>query len=115
MAAYSVGGWSNGCPDGKPRPVAVPRSGLLPRRSDRLTGGLESDTCIPVRSSRLSRRGLKDVPVHPTPLYAILCSMFTALIVWRGSAALRSPKRRFGGVFLMLNGLGRLCRGGVSR
>ena len=72
--------------------------------------GAPADWRIGIRDvhpqSRVCRAGLKDVPVHPTPLYSILCNMVTALVVtrlWRVGA----PVTAIGGVFLMLNGLGR--------
>ncbi len=56
--------------------------------------------------SRVCRAGLGGVPVHPTPLYSILCNLATALVVTR-LWSVRAPLTSIGGVFLMLNGLGR--------
>lgn len=57
--------------------------------------------------SRVCRiSALTNVPLHPTPLYSILTNLFTGLAVarlwWIGA-----PPTLVGGVFLILNGIGR--------
>ena len=49
---------------------------------------------------------LRGVPVYPTPLYSILWNAYIALAMWR-LWELRFPLHFIGGIYLMLNGLGR--------
>ena len=44
--------------------------------------------------------------MHPTPLYSIACNLVTALVLTRLWMA-GAPVTMIGGIFLMLNGLGR--------
>jgi prolipoprotein diacylglyceryltransferase len=58
------------------------------------------------RSRVLRIAGLGRTPVHATPLYSIGCNLVTALVtarLWTAGA----PLSTIGGVFLLLNGLGR--------
>jgi prolipoprotein diacylglyceryltransferase len=58
------------------------------------------------RSRVLRIAGLAGTPVHATPLYSIACNVLTALVtarLWTAGA----PLSTIGGVFLLLNGLGR--------
>jgi protein-S-isoprenylcysteine O-methyltransferase Ste14 len=51
---------------------------------------------------------LRGVPVYPTPLYSILWNVYMALAMWR-LWELRFPLHFIGGIYLMLNGLGRFA------
>ncbi len=57
--------------------------------------------------SRVFRiRELRGVPVYPTPLYSILWNVYIALAMWR-LWELQFPLHFIGGIYLVLNGLGR--------
>ncbi len=49
---------------------------------------------------------LRGVPVYPTPLYSILWNAYIALAMWR-LWELHFPPHFIGGIYLVLNGLGR--------
>jgi prolipoprotein diacylglyceryltransferase len=49
---------------------------------------------------------LRGKPVHPTPLYSILWNAYIALVMWR-LWKLHFPLHFVGGIYLVLNGLGR--------
>ena len=49
---------------------------------------------------------LRDVPIHPTPLYSILWNAYIALAMWR-LWVLHFPLHFIGGIYLLLTGLGR--------
>jgi protein-S-isoprenylcysteine O-methyltransferase Ste14 len=49
---------------------------------------------------------LRDVPIHPTPLYSILWNGYIALAMWR-LWVLHFPVHFIGGIYLLLTGLGR--------
>jgi protein-S-isoprenylcysteine O-methyltransferase Ste14 len=49
---------------------------------------------------------LRGVPIYPTPLYSILWNIYIALVMWR-LWELRFPLHFIGGMYLVLNGLGR--------
>jgi prolipoprotein diacylglyceryltransferase len=58
------------------------------------------------RSRVLRIAGLAGTPVHATPLYSIACNLVTALAVAR-LWSVGAPLSLIGGVFLIMNGLGR--------
>jgi prolipoprotein diacylglyceryltransferase len=58
------------------------------------------------RSRVVRLANLADVPIHPTPLYSILWNVVTALVVVR-LWSLHARWHLIGGVYLILNGLGR--------
>jgi len=49
---------------------------------------------------------LRNVPIHPTPLYSILWNAYIALAMWR-LWVLHFPVHFIGGIYLLLTGLGR--------
>ncbi len=51
---------------------------------------------------------LDDVPLHPTPLYSILWNAATMIVIAR-LWSLHAPLNVVGGVYFILNGLGRFC------
>ncbi len=57
--------------------------------------------------SRVCRlAGLKDIPIHPTPLYSILWNIITGIVLAR-FWSLSLPPAFIAGMYLLLNGLGR--------
>jgi len=51
---------------------------------------------------------LDDVPIHPTPLYSILWNVVTMIVIGR-LWSLHAALNVIGGVYFVLNGLGRFC------
>jgi protein-S-isoprenylcysteine O-methyltransferase Ste14 len=73
--------------------------------------GREAPAAIGIRyhhpRSRVCRIAhLEGVPVHPTQLYSIAANAFTALVLAR-LVSLHAPLHFLGGVYLILNGVGR--------
>ncbi len=58
------------------------------------------------RSRVVRLAGLKDIPVHPTPLYSILWNIVTGVILAR-FWSLSLPPTFIAGMYLILNGMGR--------
>ena len=60
------------------------------------------------RSRVFRLANLRDVPIHPTPLYSILWNAYIALAMWR-LWALHFPLHFIGGTYLLLTGVGRFA------
>jgi prolipoprotein diacylglyceryltransferase len=73
--------------------------------------GREAEAAIGIRyhhpRSRVCRIAHKDgVPLHPTPVYSIATNALTAVVL-AGLLRAHAPLHLIGGVYLILNGLGR--------